>query len=104
MKGNQNEVLEDLFNDMEMQDDDYQLDIIVDHSFCDDMLILKADYYSNSIETKDVWETPFNIIKKDSPIEVETCTSNNVVETSRQNGYYDNWARNTLKHASTSIK
>jgi hypothetical protein len=104
MKGDPNEVLEDLFNDMEMQDDDYQLDVIVDHSFRDGMLILKARYYSNSTETKDVWETPFNIIKKDAPIEVAKYISNNVVETSRRNGYYGNWARNTLKHASRSIK
>eukprot|EP00957_Ditylum_brightwellii_P156409 11904045-Ditylum_brightwellii.AAC.1 len=53
MKGDPNEVLEDFFNDMEMQDDDYQLDVIVDHSFRDGMLILKARYYSNSTETKD---------------------------------------------------
>eukprot|EP00957_Ditylum_brightwellii_P028746 2171327-Ditylum_brightwellii.AAC.1 len=104
MKGNPNEVLEDLFNDMEIQDDDYQLDVIVDHSFCDGMLILKACYYSNSTETKDVWETPFNITKKDSPFKVAKYISNNVVETSQRNGYYGNWARKTPKHASRLIK
>eukprot|EP00957_Ditylum_brightwellii_P019071 1435305-Ditylum_brightwellii.AAC.1 len=42
MKGDPNDVLEDLFNDMEMHDDGYQLDVVVDHSFCNGMLILKA--------------------------------------------------------------
>eukprot|EP00957_Ditylum_brightwellii_P190506 14501124-Ditylum_brightwellii.AAC.1 len=75
---------------MEIQDDDSQLDIIVDHSFCNGILILKARYYSKSTETKDVWETPFNIIKKDSPIEMAKYILNNVVDTLKQNGYYGN--------------
>eukprot|EP00957_Ditylum_brightwellii_P184695 14067268-Ditylum_brightwellii.AAC.1 len=89
---------------MGVQADDYELDVIVDHHFKDGILIFKARYYSESNGSKDVWEAPFNALKKDTPLKVARYIQNHVTETSRQNGYYTMWARNTLKQATRSVK
>eukprot|EP00957_Ditylum_brightwellii_P005225 398949-Ditylum_brightwellii.AAC.1 len=41
-KGDPNKSLEDLYNDLDIQEGDYVLDVIVDHHFKDGILILKA--------------------------------------------------------------
>eukprot|EP00957_Ditylum_brightwellii_P187038 14244461-Ditylum_brightwellii.AAC.1 len=42
MKGDQGDYLEDLYNEFNLQADNYELDVIVDHHFKDSILILKA--------------------------------------------------------------
>eukprot|EP00957_Ditylum_brightwellii_P127797 9746495-Ditylum_brightwellii.AAC.1 len=68
MKGDPGDYLEDLYNELDLQADNYELDIIVDHHFKDGILILKARYYSQLNNSNDVWEMPFNVLKKDAPL------------------------------------
>eukprot|EP00957_Ditylum_brightwellii_P003511 265943-Ditylum_brightwellii.AAC.1 len=89
---------------MDVQADDYELDVIVDHHFKDGILILNARYYSDPNESKDVWEAPFNALKKDTPLEVARYIQNHVTETSRQNRHYTMCARSILKQATRSVK
>eukprot|EP00957_Ditylum_brightwellii_P062968 4778956-Ditylum_brightwellii.AAC.1 len=103
-KGNPKEVLEEIYNEMEMQDDYYELDVIVDYWFKDVTLILNACYHSDSTDNREVLETPFSVIKKDLHVEVAKYITNHVVDSSRRTGFYSSWARKTLKQASRSIR
>eukprot|EP00957_Ditylum_brightwellii_P087159 6633279-Ditylum_brightwellii.AAC.1 len=89
---------------MDVQADNYELDVIVDHHFKDGILILKTRNYSESNNSKDVWEAPFNALKKDTPLEVARYIQNHVTEASRKNGHYTTWTRNILKQATRSVK
>ena len=48
-------------------------------------------------------EIPFNLIKKDRPMETARYIRNNVVEKTRS-GYYGTWAKNILKQADRNIR
>eukprot|EP00957_Ditylum_brightwellii_P017503 1318859-Ditylum_brightwellii.AAC.1 len=89
MKGDPGDYLEDLYNELDLQAKDYELDIIVDHHFKDSILILKAMYQSKLSDSKNVWEMLFNTLKKDAPLEVARYIQNYVTEASRQDGYYN---------------
>eukprot|EP00957_Ditylum_brightwellii_P082424 6266770-Ditylum_brightwellii.AAC.1 len=52
IKGDPEDYLEDLYNDMGAQVDNYEMDNIVDHHFKDGILILKARYYMESKDSK----------------------------------------------------
>eukprot|EP00957_Ditylum_brightwellii_P132468 10101988-Ditylum_brightwellii.AAC.1 len=91
------EGVDNLYNEQNFQEDDYEFDVIVDHQFKNGVLILKARYYSESSDAKYVWESLFNTIKKDAPLELVKYIINNVVEILQRNGIYNNWAKKVLK-------
>eukprot|EP00957_Ditylum_brightwellii_P212203 15367071-Ditylum_brightwellii.AAC.1 len=99
-----NEGVDNLYNEQNIQENDYKLDVIIDHHFKNGVLILKARYFSESSDVKDVWESPFNTIKIGAPLEVEKYITNNVFETSQQNRFYNTWAQKILKQSARSIK
>eukprot|EP00957_Ditylum_brightwellii_P020954 1579453-Ditylum_brightwellii.AAC.1 len=72
-------------SDAESDDDDEDIEESLspdmkDYHFKDGILILKARYCSQLSDSKDVWETPINILKKDAPLEVARYIQNNVTE------------------------
>ena len=79
-------------------DCDYKFERIVDYRFEKGVLMLKANYFDDDVQTKTL-EIPFSILKKYVPLELEKFIKNNVAE-ERRNGRYNAWAKKTIvKHA-----
>eukprot|EP00957_Ditylum_brightwellii_P158918 12095787-Ditylum_brightwellii.AAC.1 len=54
IRSDPDEGVDDLYNEQDVQEGDYELDVIVDHHLKNGALILKARYYSDSSDVKDV--------------------------------------------------
>eukprot|EP00957_Ditylum_brightwellii_P146009 11119279-Ditylum_brightwellii.AAC.1 len=61
----------------------------MDHTFKEGVLILKARYQSNTIGEDHIIDVPFDILKKDTPIQVARYIKEYVVEGSRRLGRYN---------------
>jgi hypothetical protein len=73
----------------------YKFDCILDYSFKEGVLLLKARYLDDDIGEHPL-TVPFPILKWDVPLEVAHFIRDNVVEDKR-GGYYNTWAKHTLK-------
>eukprot|EP00957_Ditylum_brightwellii_P005922 448546-Ditylum_brightwellii.AAC.2 len=65
-----NEGVDNLYNEHDIQEEDYELDVIIYCHFKNKVLMLKAGYYNESSDVKDVWESPSNTIKKEAHLKV----------------------------------
>ena len=97
------EVLQELYDQDQQEDNsDCNFERIVEHEFKDGVLIFKALFISSQDEEMD-FEIPFNILKRDAPVEVARYISLHVVEQKR-NGRYNNWAKKVLKNHNRNIR
>ena len=79
-------------------DCDYEFERIVDYRFEKGVLMLKANYFDDDVQTTTL-EIPFSILNEYVPLELEKIINNNVVE-ERRNGRYNAWAKKKIvKHA-----
>ena len=97
------EEMEKLYDQFEMEDDaNYKFDRILDYEFQDGVLILKTKYLDDDIGEHDL-AVPFPILKRDVPVELARFIRDKVVEDKR-GGYYNTWAKNTLKAHSRGVR
>ena len=90
------EEMEKLYDQFEMEDDvKYHFDRILDYHFENGVLLLKTRYLDDDIGEHDL-TVPFQVLKKDVPVELAKFIRDKVVEESR-NGHFNTWAKNTLK-------
>lgn len=95
--------LEETYDQIELEnDEDYEFEKIVDHSFQDGVLVLKARYQGH-ITGENIVEIPFSILKKDVPLECARYIRNYVVE-NRRHGNYNTWALNMIKKHTRAIR
>ena len=97
------EDLERFYDQFEMEDDTrYNLDRIVDHEFVNGILHLKTRYLDDDIG-EHILTVPFQILKKDVPVELAKYIRDKVVEDKR-GGFHNTWAKNTLKMHAKGIR
>jgi hypothetical protein len=97
------EEMEKLYDQFEMEDDvNYKFDRILDYEFKDGVLLLKTRYLDDDIGEHDL-TVPFPILKRDVPLELSHFIRDNVVE-DRRGGYYNTWAKNTLKAHARGVR
>ena len=104
VRGDPDEAIEELYNEMDRSNDEYEFEKIVDHYFKDGALILKARYWSDVLGEDNILEVPFGILKKDYPMDVARYVKNYVVEKSRRDGQFNAWASKVLKANARRIK
>ena len=97
------EEMEKLYDQFEMEDDaDYNFERILDHEFRDGVLWLKARFSDDGIGEHDI-TVPFLILKKDVPLELAKFIQDKVME-HKCGGYYNTWAKNTLKSHARGVR
>ena len=84
---NELELNEQLQNISDGNEEDYEFHHINSHTFENGILVFNVELYSGKN-----YDIPFNLFKKDRPIEVAQYIKNNVVEQSR-NGFHVTWAK-----------
>jgi len=95
--------LETLYDQFQMEDDiNYKFDRILDYEFKEGVLILKAKYLDDDIGEHNL-AVPFPILKRDVPVELARFIRDKVIEDKR-GGYYNTWAKNTLKAHSRGVR
>ena len=91
-------VTEEVTNILNEDEDDYEFNQIINHKWEQGMLILEIELQSGK-----TYKVPFNVIKKDRPIEVAKYIKNKVVE-NRRGGKYNTWAKKILVRAQRTIR
>jgi hypothetical protein len=84
-------------------DETYTFHSILTHEFRDGTLIFKVRYKSHIDNGEYTLEIPFPILKTDEPINVARYIRDHVLEDKR-NGYYNQWAKATLRNHSRCIR
>ena len=103
-QGDPNSIVGDLYNQLEVEKDDYEFERIFDHYFNDGILFLKERYVRETLGEDNTMEVPFLEQKKDFPVELARYIRNYVVETSRREGHFNAWAVNVLKVHTRDIR
>eukprot|EP00957_Ditylum_brightwellii_P111741 8522724-Ditylum_brightwellii.AAC.1 len=67
MKGERD--AEEIYIEHDITKNDHEFEKIVDHTFKEGVLILKARYQNNTIGEYHILDVPFDILKKDAPIQ-----------------------------------
>lgn len=91
-------IYEEVTNIINEDEEDYEFSRIINHKWDAGLLIFNVELQSGT-----TYEVPFNIIKKDRPIEVAKYIKNNVVE-SRRGGKYNTWAKKILVRSQRTIR
>ena len=89
---------EQVQNEIEGTNEDNEFHHIKGHKWVDGSLILDVELYSGKF-----FDIPFNIIKKDRPIETAKYIKNNVVE-SRRGGIHNEWAKKIIAKSNRTIR
>ena len=76
--------------------DDFDFEKIVDHKEIDGKLVFQVRYWSGDQEDHMQLEVPFQILKKDHPVEIARYIREYVVDEKRS-GFYNTWAQAVLK-------
>ena len=85
-------------NAMHQNDDGMDFNKFCDHQWDNGTLIFKIQLNSGQ-----QFEALFTLIKKDRPIELAKYIQHEVIEPKR-GGYYEQWAKNTLKRTERTIR
>ena len=86
-----------------MEDDiNYKFDRILDYEFHEGVLVLKTRYRDDDIGEHDL-AVHIPILKRDVPVEVARFIRDKVIEDKR-GGYYNTWAKSTLKAHSRGVR
>jgi hypothetical protein len=99
------EDLSDIYNQFQVEDDsDYEFEKIVDHKWKDGILILTARF-QGATDEENIMEVPFQVLKKDVPLECAKYIKNYVIDSStRRSGRHTSWANTVLKQHSRTIR
>ena len=92
------ELHEQLNNMAVAEEEDYEFHHIQSHMWEDGILMFTVELTSGKR-----FEIPFNMLKKDRPMETARYVKNHVIEATR-NGYYGTWAKNILTQENRSIR
>ena len=60
--------------------------------------------FSETIGEDKTMEIPFTVLKKDVPIELARYIQNFVMEESHQDGFYNKWAKKTIKAHTWTVR
>ena len=91
-------IYEEVTNIMNDDEEDHEFNKIINHKWDAGLLVLEVELQSGT-----TYEVPFNVIKKDRPIEVARYIRNNVIE-SRRGGKYNTWAKKILVRSQRTIR
>ena len=91
--------LDDKINNINNQEEeDYEFNCIKDHKWTEGSLVLDVELTSGKIIN-----IPFDLMKKDRPLELARYIRNHVVENKR-GGIYEMWAKKIIKQANQTIR
>ncbi len=83
--------------------DDCVFDRITGHEFRDGVLFLKVRYSDSTCMGEHTIDVPFPVLKVDAPINVAKYIRDHVIE-SKRNGFYNRWAKLTLRNTARSLR
>ena len=89
---------EEITNDLEDTNEDFEFHHIQSHKWSDGILVFNV-----VLQSGQNFDIPFNIIKKDRPLETAKYIRSNVVEKKR-NGKYNNWAMGIIKQSIRTVR
>ena len=78
-----------MYNQLDIEEDEYEFEKIVDHYFKNGVLLLNVRYIGDTLGEQNIAEVPFKILKKYLPIELARYVKNYVAEASRQKCIYN---------------
>ena len=79
--------MDDLYNQLVAEKDDYEFERIVDNYLKDGILFLKTGYVCDTLGEDKIMGVIFEDLKKDVLVELEIYTRNYVVEASRRKAH-----------------
>jgi hypothetical protein len=99
------EDLTDIYNQFQNEDEpEDEFEKIVDHSFNQGVLTFTVRFQGTT-EGEHLVQVPFNILKKDVPLECAKYIRNYVLDSSsRRTGTYTTWATNMLKQHTRAVR
>ena len=69
-QGDTYSIIEDLYTQLDIEEDDYDFDKCFDHYLNNGVLFLKVGYFGDTLEKDNIIEVPFIILNKYVPIEL----------------------------------
>lgn len=105
LSGMTSEEMERIYDQFQTDEneDNYQFSRIVNHEFKNGVLIFNVRYTSDGDLGEHILEIPFPVLKGDVPVDVARYIRDKVIE-SRRNGFYNSWAKRTLKSHGRCIR
>ena len=96
-QGYTNSILNNLYNQLEVEKDYYEFKSIVDHYFKGRILLLKGRYVGETLGEDDIMEVLFEYLKKDIPVKIARYIRDHVVEASRIKVPLNSWMVKAIK-------
>ena len=103
-QGDPDAIIEDLYNKLDIKEDDYEFEKIIDYYFKNDALFLKVRYVGDTLGKDNITELPLITPNKDAPIELARYVKNYIFESSIQKGVYNAWSTKVLKGYTRAVK
>jgi hypothetical protein len=98
------DVLEEVLDQVEMENqEDYDFQQIVDHTFENGQLIMTIQYWNVITDEAKTLNIPFGIAKKDLPLECARYIRL-YVQDDKRNGYFNNWSKKTIQQLERNIR
>ena len=79
-QGYLNSIIEDLYNQLEIEEDNYDFGKIIDHYFKNGVTFLKVRYFVDTLGKDSIKLVPFSTLNKYIPIELARYVKNYAVE------------------------
>ena len=103
-QGDPNSIVDDLYNQLKVEKDDYEFERIVDNYFKDGFFFLKASYVGDSLVEYNITEVWFEDLNKDVVVEQARYIKDHVLVASRRKGPFNAWAVKAIKGHTISIR